>query len=50
MSTTMQPPTSTPPPKVNRIGLSMAQYKAPTRLLCRMRTRRNHSGDHQSIL
>jgi 2-oxoglutarate ferredoxin oxidoreductase subunit beta len=34
MSTTMQPPTSTPPPKVNRIGLSMAQYKGSDSTLC----------------
>src|SRR5678810_408796 len=34
MSTTMQPPTSTPPPKVNRIGLSLAQYKGADSTLC----------------
>jgi 2-oxoglutarate ferredoxin oxidoreductase subunit beta len=30
----MQPPASTPPPKVNRIGLSMAQYKGADSTLC----------------
>jgi len=34
MSTTMQPPASPPPPKVNRIGLSMAQYKGADSTLC----------------
>ncbi len=30
----MQPPTSTPPPKVNRIGLSLSQYKGADSTLC----------------
>src|ERR1044071_6568790 len=34
MSTTMQPPASPPPPKDNRLGMTMAQYKGADSTLC----------------